>query len=130
MEKFKEYILVWSLGALMYSLVEIMWRGYTHWSMMLTGGVCFLILYKLAPLKYPLAVRAILGAVAITAVEFAVGVTVNLIFRLDVWDYSMRPLNILGQICPLYSIFWFFLCLAAMPLCRYLQKGYKRLIGA
>ncbi len=28
-------------------MVEILWRGYTHWTMTLTGGVCFLVLYGL-----------------------------------------------------------------------------------
>ncbi|MBQ7821162.1 MAG: hypothetical protein IJ391_02645 [Clostridia bacterium] len=127
MSKTREYLLVFTLGAVMYGLIEIVWRGYTHWSMVLTGGACFLIIYNIAPLGFSLVSRALMGAAAITVIELAVGVTVNMIFKLDVWDYSDRPFNLLGQICPLYSVYWFLLCLAGMPLCLRLRQKYMRL---
>lgn len=124
MSRFKEYGFVWSLGALLYGLIEILWRGYTHYSMVLTGGVCFLIIYKISELDRNIVVKSIMGALAITAVEFAVGVTVNIIFKLEVWDYSRVPLNVLGQICPIYTVLWFLLCLMGVPLCAHLRKSF------
>ena len=38
---------VFSLGGLGYGGIEILWRGATHWSMLLTGGVCLLLLEQL-----------------------------------------------------------------------------------
>ena len=38
---------IFLIGGLGYGLLEILWRGRTHWSMLLTGGVCFIALYKL-----------------------------------------------------------------------------------
>ena len=32
-------------GGIIYSLVEVVYRGFTHWSMTLTGGICLLIMY-------------------------------------------------------------------------------------
>lgn len=49
------------------------------------------------------------GTVVITALEFTVGYIVNIIYRLNVWDYSSQPYNYMGQICLLFSVFWFLL---------------------
>ena len=54
------------------------------------------------------------GAFIFTVVEFFVGILVNLIYKWDVWDYSHKPFNILGQVCPEYSFKWFLLCLALL----------------
>lgn len=119
--KIKEYVLITLIGAASYCLLEVLWRGYTHWSMALTGGVCFLAVYLLAQSRRHYLTKCLLGTAVITAIEFAVGVVVNIIFKLDVWDYSLSPMNLLGQICLLYSFFWFLLCLVAMPLCKKLK---------
>ena len=55
---------------------------------------------------------------AITLIEFAVGVVVNLQLGLDVWDYSDQRGNIMGQVCPLYTLYWVGLSLPAVGLCR------------
>ncbi|MBE6605494.1 MAG: hypothetical protein E7635_00430 [Ruminococcaceae bacterium] len=127
MKKAVENISILLAGGVMYAGIELLWRGYTHPSMVLTGGVCFLIIYRIAPFDSPLLLRVLACAAAITAIEFAVGVCVNIIFELNVWDYSDRPFNLLGQICPLYSFFWFILSFAAIPLCNYIYKWYRRL---
>lgn len=121
--KLKECMFVWSIGAIAYSAVEIMWRGYTHWSMAVTGGICFLIIYKTAMLKKPLILRALTSAMTITVIEFIVGYTLNIVFKLGVWDYSDMPLNIMGQICPLYSFFWFILSLIGVPFGELIRKN-------
>lgn len=45
MEKLKEYAAVCTVGSVGYSAIEVLWRGFTHWTMALTGGVGFLLLY-------------------------------------------------------------------------------------
>ena len=39
------------------------------------------------------------------------GVVFNLYLGMSVWDYSEVKGNILGQICPLYSMLWCFICI-------------------
>lgn len=51
----------------------------------------------------------LIGCVIITALEFAAGCIVNLWLGLDVWDYSQKPLNLLGQISLGSSAAWYFL---------------------
>ena len=33
-----EYLMVFLLGGAGYCLIEVLWRGFTHWSMALAGG--------------------------------------------------------------------------------------------
>ena len=120
--KITEWTAVFLIGGAVYSMLEILWRGYTHWSMTLTGGICFAVLYALhvyaAPM--PFLARCLLGAFSITAAEFAVGCVVNLWLGWEVWDYSGVQGNLLGQICPAFSALWLLLCAVAAPLCRHL----------
>lgn len=106
-------ILVFALGGSAYGLMEILFRGHTHWTMVITGGACVLTLYLLEGwlLAMPLALAALAGAVIITFYEFCVGIIVNVRLGWQVWDYSALPGNIMGQICPVFTLAWFFLCL-------------------
>ena len=36
-----EHLLFAVIGGWLYMSIEVMWRGYTHWSMGVLGGVCF-----------------------------------------------------------------------------------------
>ena len=109
------------LGGLSYGLVEILYRGYTHWSMILTGGAVILTFYYLLPvlLQLPLWSSALLGSVIITLYELVMGCIVNLWLKMEVWNYADQPGNILGQICPQFSACWFLLCLAFFSLVKY-----------
>ena len=111
-------VVVFMLGGLSYGLVEILYRGYTHWSMFLTGGAVILTFYYLTPFLFqiPIWIAALLGAIIITLYEFAIGCIVNLWLKMEVWDYSHCPGNLLGQICPQFFGCWFLLCLAFFSL--------------
>ena len=113
---------IFSIGFFGYGLIEIMFRGYTHWSMLLTGGACMLTLsyFDLAYKNAPLLLKAIGGSVIITIFEFSVGTIVNLLFHMNVWDYSLLPFNLLGQICLPFSILWFFICLILLVISKLL----------
>ena len=60
-------IAVFVLGGGAYGLMEILFRGHTHWTMLVTGGACALTLFYLREwlLAQPLAVSALAGAVII-----------------------------------------------------------------
>ena len=124
MKRLFEFATVFGIGGVLYSMVEILWRGYTHWTMTITGGMCFLVLYALHvyAVRMPFLVRCFFGALAITAAEFVAGCIVNLWLRWEVWDYSDVPYNILGQVCPLFSFLWLLLGAAAAPICRRLAR--------
>lgn len=123
MIKTKEYLIICLVGAIGYSIIEILWRGYTHWTMSITGGIGFLLLYltDLHMQSQNLFFRALVGTAILTFVELVTGCVVNLIFRMGVWDYSSHAGNLLGQICPLYCMLWFLLCISVMPLSRFIH---------
>ena len=112
------------LGGISYTLIELIWRGHTHVSMTLAGGVCLAGLYWIDRHTEVLTLlsKCIVGALAITAVEFLVGYVVNCRLGLGVWDYSDRFMNVMGQICPLFTFMWFLISLPAIGICRAVYK--------
>lgn len=127
MQRIQNSITVFLTGALTYSITEILFRGFTHWTMTITGGVIFLVLFGIySNLKSMSFFRkCLLGAAVITAFEFTVGVIVNIILRWHVWDYSDVPFNLLGQICLPFTALWFFICFPAYFLCFELRKRLR-----
>ena len=105
----EKLIFMFLLGGFIYGLCEIGFRGYTHWSMILTGGSAAVALTIIngALKNYSVFLRALAGAGAITALELTVGIVVNEIFGLGVWDYSALPFNLLGQISLPFSVCWY-----------------------
>ncbi len=102
---------IFCFGAVGYTLIEILYRGYTHWTMALTGGLCLLLLYHIyaGMPDVSLLRKSFIGTGVITAIEFAVGCIVNLYLKWNIWDYSGMYMDILGQICLFYSFMWFLL---------------------
>lgn len=39
-----KYFFLFSFGGIVYVLIEMLWRGYSHWSMFILGGICFVLL--------------------------------------------------------------------------------------
>ena len=109
----KKYIALFFMGGGGYCLLEVFWRGYSHWSMFLLGGFCFsLLCFTFNRLSsYPLLLKAIIGGGIITVAEFITGLVVNIALKWNVWDYSATPFNILGQVCLPYSFLWVLLCI-------------------
>ena len=118
LKKHKCSLTLFGLGAIGYGLIEILWRGRTHPSMLLAGGISFLGLSKISEkLKNSsLIKKALTACIFITAIEYFFGILFNVILKRKVWDYSKMPLNIGGQVCALYSFFWFILSLLFIPL--------------
>ena len=107
-----KFLILFVFGGVIYFLIEILWRGYSHWTMFLLGGLCFVIvgaINNFIPWKMKFEKQMAIGAIIITILEFIVGVVVNLILKWNIWDYSMLPFNILGQICLPFSLIWFLL---------------------
>lgn len=126
MKKALKYLFLFFFGGIVYILIELLWRGYSHWSMGVLGGMCFILL-GLINERYtwdiPLWIQMLLGSFIITLLEFIAGCILNLHFHLNIWDYYDMPFNILGQICLPYMILWFFLspiCIVADDYIRYI----------
>lgn len=108
----------WCFFGVLYGGLEIMWRGHTHWTMLLLAAVISIPLDiandTVIPWETPLWLQALIGGTIITAAEFVTGCIVNLWLGWDVWDYSKIPFNLLGQICLRYWVVWVALALPAI----------------
>ncbi len=112
------------LGGMLYTALELMWRGWSHGSMFLLGGACFLLIGAMERTPLPLAARAGLDAGMVTALELGCGLVVNRQFM--VWDYRHLPLNFRGQICLPFTLLWIPVCLLG----AFLYRRLDRAIGA
>ena len=122
MEKF-EFLFVYCLGALGYGGLEMLWRGRTHWSMLLLGGLSFVLIYLIVTrLQLPLWKKWLLSAVCVTGLEFLCGCLVNLRLGWNVWDYSAIPGNLLGQICPQFFALWLLLSIPCSGLAWLIRR--------
>lgn len=104
-----KYLVLLGTGGLLYILIELVWRGWSHWTMFILGGLCFVCLGMINEVlswETLLWQQVLIGAGIITALEFLTGCVVNLWLGWDVWDYSNMPGNILGQVCPQYMLLW------------------------
>ena len=73
------------------------------------------------PWEMPFRLQAVIGTVAVLALEFIFGCILNLWLGLNVWDYSDTRFNILGQVCVPFAFAWFFLVGVGIMLDDYLR---------
>lgn len=125
-------LILWLTGGIVYFYMEIAFRGYSHYSMLICGGICFLavgsagrrILENSRSALWAVIEIMISGMMIITSIELFTGVIVNMIFHWNVWDYSEQKYNVMGQICLPYSLLWSVLSL----LCVYLDNIIRKYI--
>ena len=131
MRKITEYAVVFAIGAAGYPLLEILWRGFSHWTMAVTGGICLLFIYSLESefSEVPVGKKCTAGSLFITLCELTVGFVVNILLGWAVWDYSGLKFDLFGQVSLLYSCIWFALCIPALYLCRKLRGGIGRVLA-
>lgn len=123
-----KYYVLFSFYGWIYLIIEILYRGRSHWSMFFLAGLCGTLVGQIdengRDKEIPLWIQMCISVLIVTYLEFLTGVFVNLVFRLDVWDYSDLPLNIYGQICPYFSLAWFFLSLPIIFLDNKIRERY------
>ena len=109
MKKIWKLAILFYIGGMVYVLVEMMWRGRSHPTMFFVGGLCFVLIGALSAgvgRGLPFLLQALLGAVIISALELATGLIVNVRLGWQVWDYSMLPMNFMGQISLYFFLLW------------------------
>ena len=102
MKKLSEYLFLWALGGTLYYSIELMFRGFSHWSMFLLGGICLLFFWlqgSKTEWSDPMWVQVIRCTIFVVSCEFITGIIVNKWLGWGVWDYSDEPFHLFGQIC-------------------------------
>lgn len=126
LDAYAKYFILFGMGGIAYILIEMLWRGYSHWSMFALGGLCFLIIGRLNEYiggRLPLPVIMLFGSAAVTLLELAAGYVLNIRLGLYVWSYYSEPYNFMGQICLKYTLMWFFMSGACIAADNFLRRA-------
>ena len=118
-----KYLFLGVIGSIVYMSLEILWRGYTHWTMGVLGGMCFIclgLINEILSWETPLVLQMFIGGTIITVLELITGCIVNLWLGWNIWNYTWQP-NLWGQISLYSSIGWIGLSLIGIVLDDYLR---------
>lgn len=119
-----KYLFLFLIGGLIYVSIELIYRGHSHWTMGVLGGVSFIsigLINEILSWETPLLIQCAIGGCLITFYEFITGLILNIWLHLGIWDYSHMPFNILGQICLPFTLIWCILSLVAIILDDYIR---------
>lgn len=109
MKQFLKYLFLFWFGGSFYITLEVLWRGYSHWTMGVLAGLIFIsigLLNEIWSWDTSIIIQILAGTIIATTGEFITGCIVNLWLGWDIWDYSDMWGNILGQICPAFIALW------------------------
>lgn len=112
-----KYLFLFLIGGFTYFYLEILYRGFSHFSMILCAGIAFILcgfLNQFTHFQPSILTQMILSTFIITSLEFITGYIVNIRLHWNVWDYSGLPYNFHGQICLAYSLIWLILSLVCI----------------
>lgn len=124
MRRYLKHLILGGVGGLLYVVLELAWRGHSHWTMFVLGGVCFVFIgavNEVISWCIPIWQQSLIGTAIITIMEFLTGCVVNLWLNWGVWDYSNLPCNVFGQICLPYMLLWVPVALVAILLDDWLR---------
>lgn len=80
------------------------------------GMTAVLACFNFLPLSDNLIVLFIESAVITTVIEFITGLVLDRVFHQKWWDYTGFPMNIMGYVCPPFSLLWGAGCVAVVKL--------------
>lgn len=109
------------IGGAIYYTLETITRGFSHWTMFILGGLCFLscgLINTWLSDSVPLWAKMVLCMIVITVLEFVTGIIVNGLLGWNIWNYSRMPLHVLGQICVPFMFLWYVISYPALLLNR------------
>lgn len=124
MKKISNYLFLWATGGCLYYSFEILFRGFSHWSMFLLGGICMVFCtWQGETLQWsdPLWIQTARCTIFVTAMEFMTGIILNQWCGYQIWNYDDQPFQLFGQICLPFMILFSGLCCIAIILGGYLS---------
>lgn len=117
MSKLYKYLFLLWFGGSTYVAVEVLFRGHSHWTMLLLGGIVFVcigLLNQVISWDLGFVQQILIGTMTVTILEFITGYIINIQLSWNIWDYTNMPYNLIGQICPQFIIAWIPLVIIAI----------------
>ena len=112
-----EYLFLFWVGGSVYIEIELLYRGYTHWSMFVLAGTVFVTVGWMNECIFDwhtqFSWQVLIATLWATGLEYTCGVILRH-FGLQVWDYSNVPLNVDGLICVPFMFVWAVLMVVAI----------------
>jgi len=108
---------LWLITGGVYFIIEGLWRirvggGWANIAMLPVGGLCgvLIMIFNENPkfARKKMVVKALYGMAILLFVEFISGYIMNVRLGMNIWDYSNRAFNFMGQISLAYAVLWFF----------------------
>lgn len=123
------HVLFGIIAGCIYLLIELVWRGRTHWTMLPLSAVIFVCAGVLDERENPppFWAQVAIGTIIATALEFVAGLILNVWIGLGVWDYSNLQGNVLGQICPQFTLAWAVLVLISIRIENFMHRIADRM---
>ena len=93
------HIPIAALGGILYMGIELLWRGHTHWTMGVLGGVCFAAIGLLneGSRPPPVLVQMLVSAMLVTALELvALASGTTAVCRAIFWGRYARSIVLRG----------------------------------
>ena len=125
MKKTSQFLFFLTTGGCIYYAVEILFRGFSHWTMFLLGGICFLFFYMqgiATGWSEALWIQTLRATIFVVSMEFITGIIVNKYLAMNVWDYDNMPFHVFGQICLPFAVIFSGLCAMGIIMSGYI--GY------
>ena len=114
-----KYLYLFWFGGSTYATVEVIWREHSSWTMVVLGGLLFILIGLLNQIwswDFDLVWQVLIGDLIALIGEFVTGCIVNLRLGWNIWSYEDMPYNLFGQICPQFALLWIPLVLLAIIL--------------
>ena len=120
------YSVIFMVSGLIYIVLELIWRGRTHWTMFLCAGLCGLVMANinnnLLEFNTGFLKQIFVSALCCTTFEFLFGIMFNGDF--SIWDYRglWGTIHILGdQVNILFFGIWIIISVFSLPFLDWLQ---------
>ena len=126
MKKIVPYLIIFIVSGLIYVLLELLWRGYSHWTMFICAGLCGLVMANinnnLLEFNTDFRIQVIVSALCCSMFEFLFGIIFNGDFT--IWDYRgmWGTIHWLGdQVNILFFGVWLVISIVSLPFLDWLQ---------
>ena len=120
------FMIIFIISGFIYIMLELLWRGRSHWTMFLCAGLCGLVMANvnnnLLSFETDFRIQVVVSALCCTTFEFLFGLIFNGDFT--IWDYRgmWGTIHWLGdQVNLLFFGVWLLISLFALPFLDWIQ---------
>lgn len=126
MKKIIPHLIIFIVSGLIYVLLEVLWRGYSHWTMFICAGCCGLVMAtvnnSILEFETDFRIQVLVSAFLCTTAELIFGLIFNSNFT--IWDYrntwgTIHFLN--DQVNILFIGVWIIISIFALPFLDWMQ---------